>query len=78
MESHPVPTVVGTAPRTIRFQPGDLVTTNKGYPVLYEVLAVDATSGVLRVRGLNWAPGYSATVGLADVRPVTSILSQPK
>jgi len=78
MESHPVPSTVtdAAAPRVIRFRPGDLVTTSKGYPVLYEVLAVDP-AGLLRVRGLNWAPGYSATVSVADVRPVTSILSQP-
>jgi len=78
MASHPVPSTVAdkAAPRVVRFRPGDLVTTNKGYPVLYEVLAVDS-AGLLRVRGLNWAPGYSATVSATDVRPVTSILSQP-
>ena len=78
MESHPdtgkAAKVVAT--RGGRFRPGDLVTTTKGYPVLYEVLAVDA-SGLLRVRGLNWAAGYSATVTTDDVRPVTSILNHP-
>ena len=74
-------TVVGTVaavagPRVTRFRSGDLVTTTKGYPVLYEVLAVDP-AGLLRVRGLNWAPGYSATVSAEEVRPVTSILSHP-
>lgn len=78
MENQSVPNTVNGAagPRVVRFRPADLVTTKKGYPVLYEVLAVDA-AGTLRVRGLNWAPGYSATVSAADVRPVTSILSQP-
>ena len=78
MESHPVPNKAAkvVAPRGGRFRPGDLVTTTKGYPVLYEVLAVDA-AGLLRVRGLNWAAGYSATVAGDEVRPVTSILSHP-
>jgi hypothetical protein len=64
------------APRGGRYHQGDLVTTTKGYPVLYEVLAVDP-AGLLRVRGLNWAPGYSATVSGDEVRPVTNILSRP-
>ena len=78
MESHPVPdkAVKVTAARGGRFRPGDLVTTTKGYPVLYEVLAVDA-AGLLRVRGLNWAAGYSATVTSDEVRSVTSILNRP-
>lgn len=63
-------------PRETRYRPGDLVTTVRGYPVLYEVLAVDA-AGLLRVRGLNWAAGYSATVSREEVRPVTSILTRP-
>jgi hypothetical protein len=57
------------------FHPGDLVTTSTGYPVLYEVLTVQ-DDGLLRVRGLNWAPGYSAIVDSADVRPVTGILQR--
>jgi hypothetical protein len=57
-----------------RFRPGDLVTTADGYPVLYEVLEV-GPDGLLRVRGANWAPGYSATVSATEVRPVTGILS---
>jgi hypothetical protein len=57
-----------------RYRPGDLVTTAQGYPVLYEVLAAEP-GGLLRVRGLNWAPGYSATVSVDTVRPVTGILS---
>jgi hypothetical protein len=57
------------------FRPGDLVTTVTGYPVLYEVLRVDR-DGTLRVRGVNWAAGYSAVVGPHDVRPVTAILNR--
>jgi hypothetical protein len=59
--------------RRANVRPGDLVTTRSGYPILYEVLTVE-TDGLLRVRGLNWAPGYSAVVALQDVRPVTGIL----
>ena len=61
--------------RTVRpnYRPGDLVTTMRGYPILYEVLAVER-EGTLRVRGMNWAPGYSAMVGSSEVRPVTQIL----
>ena len=55
------------------YRAGDLVTTVAGYPVLYEVLGVDS-NGLLRVRGMNWAAGYSAVVGPLEVRPVTSIL----
>ena len=54
-------------------RPGDLVTTRSGYPILYEVLCVEP-DGLLRVRGMNWAPGYSAVVDGQDVRPVTGIL----
>ncbi len=56
------------------FRPGDLVTTRSGYPVLYEILSIQ-DDGLLRVRGLNWAPGYSAIVDSLEVRPVTGILS---
>jgi hypothetical protein len=63
--------------RVVQFHPGDLVTTTAGYPVLYEVLALDP-GGSVRVRGLNWAPGYSATVGADEIRPVTGILGQSR
>ncbi len=56
------------------YRPGDFVTTVTGYPVLYEVLAVDS-DGLVRVRGVNWAAGYSAMVGPRDIRPVTAILN---
>jgi hypothetical protein len=54
---------------------GDLVSTSAGYPVLYEVLKLDR-DGLLRVRGLDWAPGYSANVRSQTVRPVSQILAQ--
>ena len=56
-----------------RYRPGDLVTPVTGYPILYEVLMVER-EGTLRVRGMNWAPGYSALVGTGEVRSVTRIL----
>jgi hypothetical protein len=56
------------------FRVGDFVTTVRGYPVLYEVLAVEP-DGLVRVRGVDWAAGYSAMVGRREIRPVTSILS---
>jgi hypothetical protein len=56
------------------FRAGDLVATRVGYPTLYEVLSVDR-DGVLRVRGLNWQPGYSANISVAEVRPVTRSLA---
>jgi hypothetical protein len=58
----------------VTFRPGDLVTTVSGYPVLYEVLTLER-DGLVRVRGVNWAPGYSAMVGAQEIRPVTHILS---
>jgi hypothetical protein len=56
------------------YRPGDYVTTVSGYPVLYEVLSLER-DGLVRVRGVNWAPGYSAVVGQQEIRPVTHILS---
>jgi hypothetical protein len=63
--------------RRPQYRPGDLVTTATGYPVLYEILAVDP-AGLVRVRGVNWAPGYSAAVSPDEIRPVTGILSSLK
>ncbi|MCC6188555.1 MAG: hypothetical protein IT318_05945 [Anaerolineales bacterium] len=68
------PPPVAPADSRLRYKPGDLITTATGYPVLYEILAVEA-GGLLRVRGVEWAPGYSATVSVDAVRPVTGILS---
>ena len=71
-----VPAAVDQPPRRPRpeYRPGDLVTTVTGYPVLYEVLRIEA-DGLLRVRGINWAAGFSAAVSAREVRPVTHILS---
>jgi hypothetical protein len=73
---------VGTVPHTntesrsarVTYRPGDFVTTVTGYPVLYEVLTIERDS-MVRVRGVNWAPGYSAVVATHDIRPVTHILT---
>jgi len=77
MDMQTVPRNESTTSRTARapYRAGDLVTTVTGYPVLYEVLNVDV-NGLVRVRGVNWEPGYSAVVGPRDIRPVTSILNR--
>jgi hypothetical protein len=59
----------------LAYRPGDLVTSQGGYPVLYEVLGLER-EGVLRVRGNNWAPGYTALVSLSEVRPAAQILGR--
>ena len=51
------------------------MTTVAGYPVLYEVLSLESDN-LVRVRGVNWAPGYTAVVRALEVRPVTRILSR--
>jgi hypothetical protein len=68
---------MGSAARPSRpaFSPGDFVTTVAGYPVLYEVLSLES-DGLVRVRGVNWAPGYTAVVSAREVRPTTRILSR--
>jgi hypothetical protein len=68
---------ISRTPRTPRpaFGPGDFVTTVAGYPVLYEVLSLES-DGLVRVRGVNWAPGYTAIVRMLEVRPTTRILSR--
>ncbi len=63
--------------RASLYRSGDLVTTNAGYPVLYEILAIDP-GGLVRVRGVNWAAGYSATVSAEEIRPVTGILANSR
>jgi len=75
MHTETVPT--SRTPVTSRptFGPGDFVTTVAGYPVLYEVLSLE-TDNLVRVRGVNWAPGYTAVVRALEVRPVTRILSR--
>lgn len=58
------------------YHAGDLVTTRSdSYPMLYEVLRVEV-NGLLRVRCLNWALGYSALVSADVVRPVSRILAR--
>ncbi len=59
----------------LSFKQGDFVTTVTGYPVLYEVLTLER-DGLVRVRGVNWAPGYSAVVRSQEIRPVTHILNR--
>lgn len=75
MGTHSQTASTATAPSRPTYRAGDFVTTVAGYPVLYEVLNVDR-DGLVRVRGVNWAAGYSAVVGPRDIRPVTSILSR--
>ena len=36
---------------------------------------LQALPGVLRVRGMEWDPGYSAEVPAEEMRPVSSILT---
>ncbi len=60
-------------PRSI-FHPGDLLLPRVGYPLLCEVVTVEAR-GVLRIRGVEWDPGYSAEVPAEEMRPVSSILT---
>ncbi len=57
------------------FHAGDYVTTVTGYPVLYEVLSLEHDD-LVRVRGVNWAPGYTAMVTSQEIRPVTHILNR--
>jgi len=62
-------------PSRLNINVGDLVVTKNGYPILYEVIDVQ-DDNVLRVRGLNWAPGYSALVSAQEIRLSTGILSR--
>lgn len=57
------------------FRPGDLVISRSGYPTLFEIVNIQE-DGLLRVHGLNWAPGYSALVDADDVRPVNALLAE--
>ena len=57
----------------IRYRPGDLVISHDGYPTLYEVISV-SDDGLLRLRGVDWAAGYSAVVAADRVRPTSGIL----
>jgi hypothetical protein len=75
MEVTVSPTVADRAGpvRWPKFRPGDLVVAQGGYPTLFEVICVQE-DGMLRVRGLNWAPGYSALVAADELRPTTALL----
>ncbi len=55
------------------YRPGDLVMTRSGCPILCEVLSV-LEDGLLRVRGLNWASGYSAIVDSQEMQPASARL----
>ncbi len=59
----------------IRYRPGDLVISRFGYPTLYEVISI-CDDDLLRLRGVNWAPGYSALVAADQVRPAPGILHE--
>ncbi len=61
--------------RRPKFRPGDLVVARSGYRTLFEVICVEDDS-TLRVRGLNWASGYSALIAAEEVHPATSILTR--
>jgi hypothetical protein len=59
-----------------RYSPGDLVVQRGGeYPLLCEVILLQP-DGLLRVRGLDWAAGYSALIDPQDVRPVSAIAAR--
>jgi len=75
MDAAPAPKVLDLPrrERSFRWRPGDLVVHMRDYPMLCEVISV-RDDGLLRVRGLNWAPGYSALVSAKEVRPTTGIL----
>ncbi len=75
LETVPLTTSSSTRSARLNFRPGDLVTTVTGYPVLYEVLSLER-DGLVRVRGVNWAPGYTAVVRAQEIRPVTHILTR--
>ena len=59
--------------QSFSYRPGDLVVSANGYPTLYEVIAI-CEHGQLRLRGVNWASGYSALVAAGAVRPTSAIL----
>lgn len=72
-ESSPALPESGGRRPDIRYGPGDLVISRSGYPTLYEVISV-CDDGLLRLRGVDWAPGYSARVAAEEVRPTSAIL----
>jgi hypothetical protein len=63
------------AARTVvAYRPGDFVASQtNSYPVLLEIIGLE-DDGLLRVRGLGWAPGYTAVIARDQVRHVNAIL----
>ncbi len=57
----------GDPRRLVRYQPGDLVISRSGYPTLYVVISI-GNGRRLRLRGVDWAVGYSALVSADEVR----------
>ncbi len=72
--SHALPEA-GVRRLPIRYRPGDLVVSRDGYPTLYEVICI-CSDGLLRLRGVDWAVGYSALVAADQVRPAPGILHE--
>jgi hypothetical protein len=72
--SHALPEAGAWRP-PIRYRPGDLVVSRGGYPTLYEVICI-CNDGLLRLRGVDWAVGYSALVAADQVRPTSGILHE--
>jgi hypothetical protein len=68
------PTAGDSRQRRRGFKPGDLVVPASGYPVLCEVVSAD-TGGLVRIRGLDWSPGFTVLVRVEDYRLVTGQLS---
>ena len=63
----------GARART-RYRVGEFVAGQRNtYPILLEVIRME-DDGLLRVRGVDWAPGYSSLVTSEQVRPVADIL----
>jgi hypothetical protein len=62
------------APLQVRFRPGDFVLRRSdSVPVLCEVVG-EEDGGLLRVRGVGWAPGYSMLVKPDELKPMRSLL----
>ena len=67
---------VEAAMSRVHYRVGDLITTGGGtYPTVYEVVRIEV-DGLLRVRCLNWAPGYSVLISSEAVRPVSALLKE--
>ena len=56
------------------FHVGDLVVPQSGYPQLCEVIMVESET-LIRIRGLDWSPGFTVLVPFEAYRPVTGRLS---